>query len=74
MLLFVIFVRTRFEFETSIGPSRYFHIIGTLLTLSLVLALVGLPKLESFIALFLFSLVGLLLVIMGYSIPWNAPF
>lgn len=74
VLLFIIFVRTRFEFETSREPGRYFHIIGTMLVVSLVLGVIGLPKLESFIALCLFSLVGLFLVIMGYSIPWNAPF
>jgi len=74
MLLFVIFVRTRIEFESSIVPGRYFYIIGALLTLSLVLALIGLPRLESFIALFLFSLVGLLLVIMGYSISLECTF
>ncbi len=34
LLLFVIFARTRFEFETSTEPGRFYHIIGSMLLLS----------------------------------------
>lgn len=56
------YIRTEFVFQSANRAAFLVGLVGLALLLTLILGILGLPKLESFVALFIFTITGLFFV------------
>ena len=55
----LVYIRTEFTFETRNRAEFLLALDGLALLVTLILGILGLPRLESFVALFIFTVTGL---------------